>query len=187
VSTTTIDGASAIHCVITDACHEHHGGKGSSFQEAVDRVRRQYFQCLEGWGETEGVDYHLVLTVDSPRYKQAREDAEGRCRVCNGRRELLDDAGGTWPCPACNTVVPEVPDVPAVAETPEGWDGANCPRCKGSGVRLRTGPSEPCPACGGSGEAHDYLRLLQRELDDADADAGTSGPEIETPDPRSGD
>ncbi|KKK82963.1 hypothetical protein LCGC14_2798170, partial [marine sediment metagenome] len=165
MSTTKIDGVSALHCVITDACHKHHGSPGLALDVAVRRLRDEFDRCVEGWGETEGVDYHLVLTVDSPRHKQAREDDEAKPKARTTR--LLCAHGG------CRDFV----DVPIgvqaklyycglhvglrekkVAEAPGGWDGANCPRCRGSGVRLRTGPSEPCPACGGSGEAHDYLR-----------------------------
>lgn len=76
MSTTEIEGACAIHTVITDACHKHHGGPGSSFQEAVNRVRKEYYRCLKGWEDTPGVDYHLALTVDSPRHKEIRARAE---------------------------------------------------------------------------------------------------------------
>lgn len=75
--TTKVDGIAALHCIITDSCREHHGSAGTAFDEAVKRLRTEFDNCILGWGDTKDVDYHLVLTVDSPRHKAARSAASG--------------------------------------------------------------------------------------------------------------
>ena len=60
-----LKGSCAQHCLITDVCRRGRGNAGA-FDEAVARVRKVYEQCLDGWGDKQGVKYHLVLTVERP-------------------------------------------------------------------------------------------------------------------------
>lgn len=63
-----IPGAKAAHAVISDNCRDAHGDEGA-FDEAVRRLREEYLTCLNGWKGTPGVQFHLVLNIESPRHR----------------------------------------------------------------------------------------------------------------------
>lgn len=51
----------AQHAVITPTCRANKTDMGA-FDEAVERLRRQYLQSVEGWGDA--ANYHLKLELE---------------------------------------------------------------------------------------------------------------------------
>lgn len=70
---TKIPGIKAQHAIITDNCRNIHGTDGA-FVEAIERLKKNYDNCVEGWDEqkVKGVNYHLVLVIQRP----GRDDDE---------------------------------------------------------------------------------------------------------------
>ena len=62
-----VPGLTARHAVVSDQCRDIHGDLGA-FDEAVERLRETYVECLLGWKRQNiaGVKYHLVLSVERP-------------------------------------------------------------------------------------------------------------------------
>ena len=61
-----IPGSAAKHAIITDACRSGKTDMGA-FDEAVERLRQSYVDALEGWRDYEGVNYHLILSIERPK------------------------------------------------------------------------------------------------------------------------
>ncbi len=61
-SSSTIPGFVAKHAIITDECRLGRGANGA-FEEAVERLRLEYAQCVEGWKDHK-VNFHIVMTVE---------------------------------------------------------------------------------------------------------------------------
>lgn len=66
---TVIPGIKAKHVFITDNCRVVQGGDLEAFDEAVRRVRAEYEQCVSKHSRGNDVKFHLVLTVDHPRWR----------------------------------------------------------------------------------------------------------------------
>ena len=52
----------ASYQIITPACQAHHGSALEAFNQAVNRLREEYMECVNGWGD-EQPDFHLCLSV----------------------------------------------------------------------------------------------------------------------------
>jgi len=50
----------AKHAIITPVCRLK--GDDMAFEEAVERLRQQYRQSVDGWGD--GANYHLKLEIE---------------------------------------------------------------------------------------------------------------------------
>ncbi len=75
---TKIEGACALHCIITPNCVKMHGDNGmGAFDEAVRRLRKSYKECLEGWrSQGKLPEFHIALTVDRNKMIEVeKEDA----------------------------------------------------------------------------------------------------------------
>ncbi len=57
-----VPGMNAKHAIITPACRANKTNMGA-FDEAVERLRKEYVNCLLGRGE-DGAQYHVVLSVE---------------------------------------------------------------------------------------------------------------------------
>ena len=60
-----VPGINACHAIITPTCRTNKTDMGA-FDEAVERLRKEYIVCLEGRGE-DGSNYHVVLSVEPPK------------------------------------------------------------------------------------------------------------------------
>lgn len=72
----------------------------------VERLKK-LLACIE-----EGGEQYFPSLLDLVRHLQLlarRAHTPDCCPECGGRREILDDMGGTWACPACNLVKPQEP------------------------------------------------------------------------------
>lgn len=65
MSGTRIPGIKAQHAMITDQCRVNRGDIGA-IDEALARLRVAAINCLPGWPTDQGVNFHLVLTVERP-------------------------------------------------------------------------------------------------------------------------
>lgn len=63
---TEVPGIKAQHAIITDECRAGRGEEGA-IDEALARIRAEYLLCVPPWRGTRGVNFHVVLTVDSLR------------------------------------------------------------------------------------------------------------------------
>lgn len=60
MSETRIPGFKAEHVISTPGCQRR---GGAEFEEAVSRLRRTYFQALDGW-KGQRIRVHLVMTIE---------------------------------------------------------------------------------------------------------------------------
>lgn len=62
---TKIPGIKVRHAIITPVCRKNRTLEGA-FEEAVRRLKDEYYACLQYSGNDEA-DFHLVLTLDRPK------------------------------------------------------------------------------------------------------------------------
>ncbi len=74
---THIPGITAQHAVITPNCRRVQGGDGPAFEVAVNRLFEEYKTILELRSDRDQVDFHLVLTVEKKRSRNANPAREG--------------------------------------------------------------------------------------------------------------
>lgn len=60
MSESKIPGIKAQHVISTPACQKRNGAE---FDEAVERLRRRYFEAIEGW-KGDRINVHLVMTIE---------------------------------------------------------------------------------------------------------------------------
>ena len=65
MSEARIPGVKARHAVITDACRKVNGER-EAIDKALSRLRNEYLGLVRFWDKGSGVQFHLVLTVESP-------------------------------------------------------------------------------------------------------------------------
>jgi len=79
-----IPGIKARHVTITDECRENRG-EYAAFQEAMERIFREYCETLKYWPIGKGAGFHLVLTVAAEVCRSCGgvgSDFDGLCRKC---------------------------------------------------------------------------------------------------------
>lgn len=59
------------HCIITPTCRRNRTQDGA-WLEACDRLRKQYDEICFQRGDVSLCDFHLLLTLDTPRHKAQR-------------------------------------------------------------------------------------------------------------------
>lgn len=127
---TPVPGVSARHTVITDTCRTNRGDLGA-WEEAVARLRAAYVQALPAWPVGTEVEFHLALTVCTPRHRGEGTAPPGcaECRDPDMPSGTCHACGRRWGACAQRCVCPEfgggaVPTCPR-----HGRDGPERYRC----------------------------------------------------------
>lgn len=68
------DGLQLSKQTITPTCRANRGMAGA-WEEAVQRLRQQY-DSIKSRADFDQCDVHLLLTLDTPRHKQRKENQE---------------------------------------------------------------------------------------------------------------